>query len=102
MTAEVDKLVKVEKYLNYTLTYNVVLVYSNLELKPVGVLEVKLVQAKDLTNKDVIGKSDPYAKLYIRPLRERTKTSKTIVCFTLHWNLLLTLEMFGYSLAHSS
>lgn len=102
MTAEIDKLVKVEKYLNYTLTYNVVLVYSDLELKPVGVLEVKLVQAKDLTNKDVIGKSDPYAKLYIRPLRERTKTSKTIVCFTLRWNLLLTLKMFGYSVAHSS
>ncbi|CAM9000956.1 unnamed protein product [Rhodiola kirilowii] len=52
--------------------------YSDLELKPVGVLEVKLVQAKDLTNKDIVGKSDPYAKLYIRPLRERTKTSKTI------------------------
>ncbi|CAM8979743.1 unnamed protein product [Rhodiola kirilowii] len=52
--------------------------YSDLELKPVGVLEVKLVQAKDLTNKDFVGKSDPYAKLYIRPLRERTKTSKTI------------------------
>uniref|UniRef100_A0A7N0TZC8 Uncharacterized protein n=1 Tax=Kalanchoe fedtschenkoi TaxID=63787 RepID=A0A7N0TZC8_KALFE len=52
--------------------------YSDLELKPVGVLEVKLVQAKGLTNKDIIGKSDPYAKLYVRPLRERTKTSKTI------------------------
>lgn len=55
---------------------------SDLELKPVGVLEVKLVQAKDLTNKDIVGKSDPFAKLYIRPLRERTKTSKTIVSFT--------------------
>ncbi|KAI4344197.1 hypothetical protein L6164_011448 [Bauhinia variegata] len=52
--------------------------YSDLELKPVGILEVKLVQAKDLTNKDIIGKSDPYAVLYIRPLRERMKTSKTI------------------------
>lgn len=52
--------------------------YSDLELKPVGTLEVKLVQAKELTNKDIIGKSDPFAKLYIRPLRERTKTSKTI------------------------
>lgn len=52
--------------------------YSDLELKPVGTLEVKLVQAKDLTNKDIIGKSDPYAKLFVRPLRERTKTSKTI------------------------
>ncbi|XP_062148392.1 synaptotagmin-5-like [Alnus glutinosa] len=52
--------------------------YSDLELKPVGILEVKLVQAKGLTNKDIIGKSDPYAELYVRPLRDRMKTSKTI------------------------
>ncbi|XP_061350729.1 synaptotagmin-5-like isoform X1 [Gastrolobium bilobum] len=52
--------------------------YSDLELKPEGILEVKLVQAKELTNKDIIGKSDPYAVVYIRPLRERTKKSKTI------------------------
>ncbi|KAJ6830478.1 synaptotagmin-5-like [Iris pallida] len=52
--------------------------YSDLELKPVGILEIKLVQAKDLTNKDIIGKSDPYAVLYIRPLRDRMKKSKTI------------------------
>lgn len=44
-----------------------------------GILEVKLVQAKELTNKDIIGKSDPYAVLYIRPLRNRMKKSKTIV-----------------------
>lgn len=60
---------------------------SDLELKPVGVLEVKLVQAKGLTNKDIVGKSDPYAKLYIRPLRDRTKTSKIIV------------QYFAYSVA---
>lgn len=52
--------------------------YSDLELKPVGTLEVKLVQAKDLTNKDMIGKSDPYAVLFVRPLPEKTKKSKTI------------------------
>ncbi|RDY14295.1 Synaptotagmin-4, partial [Mucuna pruriens] len=52
--------------------------HSNLELKPVGILEVKLVQAKNLTNKDVIGKSDPYAVIFVRPLRDRTKTSKVI------------------------
>ncbi|XP_057509901.1 synaptotagmin-5-like [Actinidia eriantha] len=52
--------------------------YSDLELKPVGVLEVKLVQAKELTNKDIIGKSDPFAVVYIRPLRDKMKTSKTI------------------------
>ncbi|XP_008242836.1 PREDICTED: synaptotagmin-5-like [Prunus mume] len=52
--------------------------YSYLELKPVGMLEVKLVQAKELTNKDLIGKSDPYAVVYIRPLQDRMKKSKTI------------------------
>lgn len=52
--------------------------YSDLELKQVGTLEVKLVQAKNLTNKDLIGKSDPFAKLFIRPLRDRIKRSKTI------------------------
>ncbi|XP_077237973.1 calcium-dependent lipid-binding (CaLB domain) family protein isoform X1 [Tasmannia lanceolata] len=52
--------------------------YSDLELKPVGTLEVKLVQAKELTNKDFIGKSDPFAYVYIRPLRDRMKRSKTI------------------------
>ncbi|CAA0822769.1 Synaptotagmin-5 [Striga hermonthica] len=52
--------------------------YSYLEVKPVGILEVKLIEAKELTNKDIIGKSDPFAKIYIRPLRDRTKTSKTI------------------------
>lgn len=43
------------------------------------------MQGKELTNKDVIGKSDPYAVLYIRPLRERMKRSRTIV------NILLLL-----------
>ncbi|CAN7065099.1 unnamed protein product [Brassica rapa subsp. trilocularis] len=52
--------------------------YSDLELKPVGMLEVKLVQAKNLTNKDLVGKSDPFAKMFIRPLREKTQRSKTI------------------------
>ncbi|KAI4376692.1 hypothetical protein MLD38_014426 [Melastoma candidum] len=52
--------------------------YSDLELKPVGTLDVKLVQAKKLTNKDLIGKSDPYAILYIRPLRDLMKKSKII------------------------
>ncbi|GAB4828233.1 Synaptotagmin-5 [Ancistrocladus abbreviatus] len=52
--------------------------YSDLELKPVGTLEVKLVQAKELTNKDLIGKSDPFAVVYVRPVRNRMKTSKVI------------------------
>ncbi|XP_024962614.1 synaptotagmin-4-like isoform X1 [Cynara cardunculus var. scolymus] len=52
--------------------------YSDLELKPAGILEVKLIEAKELTNKDIIGKSDPYATLFVRPLRDRMKSSKTI------------------------
>ncbi|XP_059642912.1 synaptotagmin-5-like isoform X2 [Cornus florida] len=52
--------------------------YSDLELKPKGILEVKLIQAKELTNKDIIGKSDPYAVLFIRPLPDKMKTSKVI------------------------
>jgi len=52
--------------------------YSDLELRPVGVLEVKLVEARDLKNKDLVGKSDPFAVLYIRPLHEKTKKSKII------------------------
>ncbi|GER57082.1 calcium-dependent lipid-binding family protein [Striga asiatica] len=42
--------------------------YSYLELKPVGTLNVKLIEAKELTNKDIIGKSDPFAELFVRPL----------------------------------
>ncbi|KAG9153578.1 hypothetical protein Leryth_008521 [Lithospermum erythrorhizon] len=52
--------------------------YSDLELKPVGILEVKLVQAKNLTNKDLIGKSDPFATVFVRPVRAKRKNSKTI------------------------
>lgn len=52
--------------------------YSNLELRPIGVLDVKLVQARNLSNKDLIGKSDPYAVLYIRPIKDRVKKSKII------------------------
>ncbi|KAJ7535342.1 hypothetical protein O6H91_12G029200 [Diphasiastrum complanatum] len=52
--------------------------YSNLALKPIGVLEVKLVQAKDLLNKDAIGKSDPFVLLYIRPMPSRMKKTRTI------------------------
>ena len=69
---------------------------SDLELKPVGVLEAKLVQAKDLTNKDVIGKSDPFAVLYIRPLPDRMKKSKIIVLHSTNCPLFL-----HYTLAYS-
>jgi Ca2+-dependent lipid-binding protein len=39
-----------------------------LELKPEGKLMVTVVRAKALKNKEVIGKSDPYVIVYIRPI----------------------------------
>ncbi|XP_078152236.1 calcium-dependent lipid-binding protein-like [Carex rostrata] len=41
---------------------------SDLELKPEGKLMVTVVRAKALKNKEVIGKSDPYVIVYIRPI----------------------------------
>ncbi|KAI4367933.1 hypothetical protein MLD38_016556 [Melastoma candidum] len=41
---------------------------SELELKPQGRLTVTVVKANDLKNMEMIGKSDPYAVVYIRPL----------------------------------
>jgi hypothetical protein len=66
---------------------------SNLELKPVGTLDVKLVQAKNLLNKDLIGKSDPFAVVFVRPLRDKTKTSKTIVRYLFIYLLFIYLSL---------
>ncbi|KAK8718375.1 hypothetical protein V6N13_045611 [Hibiscus sabdariffa] len=41
---------------------------SELELKPEGKLTVTVVKANDLKNMEVIGKSDPYVVVHIRPL----------------------------------
>ncbi|XP_028801178.1 synaptotagmin-5 [Neltuma alba] len=41
---------------------------SELELKPQGNLTVNVVKANDLKNMEMIGKSDPYVVLHIRPL----------------------------------
>ncbi|PKI49558.1 hypothetical protein CRG98_030051 [Punica granatum] len=41
---------------------------SELELKPQGELMVTVVRANDLKNMEMIGKSDPYVVLYVRPL----------------------------------
>ncbi|CAL0324541.1 unnamed protein product [Lupinus luteus] len=41
---------------------------SELELKPQGRLTVTIVKANDLKNKEMIGKSDPYVVVHIRPL----------------------------------
>ncbi|BBN13316.1 hypothetical protein MPTK1_6g02520 [Marchantia polymorpha subsp. ruderalis] len=47
-------------------------------LPAAGILDVKLVQAKDLLNKDLVSKADAFALLYIRPIPARMKRSKTI------------------------
>ncbi|KAL3674991.1 hypothetical protein R1sor_024939 [Riccia sorocarpa] len=48
-------------------------------LPPVaGILDVKLVQAKRLLNRDLVTKADAFALLYIRPIPARMKRSKTI------------------------
>uniref|UniRef100_A0A6N2MUK9 C2 domain-containing protein n=1 Tax=Salix viminalis TaxID=40686 RepID=A0A6N2MUK9_SALVM len=41
---------------------------SEFELKPQGKLTVMVVKANDLKNMEMIGKSDPYALVYIRPM----------------------------------
>ncbi|KAI3416792.1 uncharacterized protein J3R85_015055 [Psidium guajava] len=41
---------------------------SELELKPQGKLIVTVVKANDLKNMEMIGKSDPYVIVYIRPV----------------------------------
>ncbi|AES80016.2 putative C2 domain, calcium-dependent lipid-binding transcriptional regulator, plant [Medicago truncatula] len=41
---------------------------SDLELKPQGLLKVTVMKANDLKNMEMIGKSDPYVVVHIRPL----------------------------------
>lgn len=41
---------------------------SDLELKPVGKAIVTVVKATDLKNMELVGKSDPYVVVHIRPL----------------------------------
>lgn len=41
---------------------------SELELKPVGKLTLTVARANDLKNMELVGKSDPYVVLHIRPL----------------------------------
>ncbi|XP_066396169.1 calcium-dependent lipid-binding protein-like [Miscanthus floridulus] len=46
---------------------------SDLELKPHGKLTVTVVRAESLKNKELIGKSEPYVVLFIRPMfKEKT------------------------------
>ncbi|XP_042392307.1 calcium-dependent lipid-binding protein-like [Zingiber officinale] len=41
---------------------------SELELKPQGKLTVTIVRATSLKNQELVGKSDPYVVLYVRPV----------------------------------
>ncbi|URD89452.1 C2 domain [Musa troglodytarum] len=41
---------------------------SELELKPQGKLTVTVVKANNLKNQELVGKSDPYVVLYVRPM----------------------------------
>ncbi|KAL3616588.1 hypothetical protein CASFOL_039978 [Castilleja foliolosa] len=58
---------------------------SELELKPVGKLTITIVKAQDLKNMELIGKSDPYVVLQIRPL---FKVKTKVIENNLHpvWN----------------
>ncbi|KAH7331230.1 hypothetical protein KP509_20G020800 [Ceratopteris richardii] len=51
--------------------------YSSLMLRPIGKLKVELVEAQDIANADLWGKSDPYAMLYIRRKQGCIWTSST-------------------------
>ncbi|CAI5978931.1 unnamed protein product [Closterium sp. NIES-65] len=47
-------------------------------MRTVGVLEVKLVEGRDLVNLSLLGTIDPYATLFVRPIPARTRRSRTI------------------------
>ncbi|KAJ6334965.1 hypothetical protein OIU76_007699 [Salix suchowensis] len=48
--------------------WDLLLALSELELRPQGKLTVTVVKANDLKNMEMIGKSDPYAIVYVRPM----------------------------------
>jgi len=50
---------------------------SFLELHPVGELEVKLIEGKNIKNTDLIGKTDPFVVLYVRQTKDKVKRSKS-------------------------
>ena len=53
---------------NVTILWLFFLFCSELDLKPQGKLTVTVVKASSLKNKEMIGKSDPYVVLHIRPI----------------------------------
>ncbi|KAI3731910.1 hypothetical protein L1987_63102 [Smallanthus sonchifolius] len=63
---------------------------SDLELKPHGQLTLTIVKANNLKNMEMIGKSDPYATAYIRPL-EKFKTKVVDNNLNPVWNHVIQL-----------
>eukprot|EP00850_Spirogloea_muscicola_P002890 SM000011S19068 [mRNA] locus=s11:689053:692991:+ [translate_table: standard] len=51
--------------------------YKWLELRPIGQLDVTLIEAKGLPKTDVIGSCDPYALIYVRQKQGKIKRSTT-------------------------
>ncbi|KAL2631426.1 hypothetical protein R1flu_016112 [Riccia fluitans] len=51
--------------------------FSFLNLRPVGNLDVTLVEAKDIMKTDVVGKSDPFVMFYVRQRADKIKRSTT-------------------------
>ncbi|BBN09194.1 hypothetical protein MPTK1_4g17950 [Marchantia polymorpha subsp. ruderalis] len=51
--------------------------FSYLDLRPVGELDVTLVEVNDIMKTDVIGKSDPFVMFYVRQKADKIKRSST-------------------------
>jgi len=70
-----------------------------LELHAVGELHVKLIEAKNIKNTDLIGKADPFVVLYVRQTKDKTKrsTSKKNTLKPV-WNEEFQLEVHVFSI----
>lgn len=70
---------------------------SFLELHPVGELVVELIEAKNIKNTDLLGKSDPFVQMFVRQTQNKIKRSK-VKKDTLKpvWNETFTIEVIFY------
>ncbi|CAH1415546.1 unnamed protein product [Lactuca virosa] len=59
------------------------------------ILEVNLIQAQSLTNKDLIDKSDPFVKLYTCNLHSMMQINKVIVFINVPWWYLAFYTMMS-------
>eukprot|EP00249_Psilotum_nudum_P013757 c24492_g2_i3 orf=738-1904(+) len=68
--------------------------YSFLEAKTIGYLIVELLEAKELANKEVVGKCDPYIVLYIQRRPDCIKESTKMLNMTSPiWNEIFTFNV---------